>query len=99
MSTNWRGQPASRLDRSIVTNITSGTASQTTTPVGSQTYQIRVTSTLPIWAVVGSTTATANSGALIPANKSEYFITTPGQVFSFISTSTSSGYVSMTEMA
>src|SRR5262245_2236192 len=99
MGNNWKGQTASRLGRSIVTAITSGTASQTTTPVGSQTYQIRVQSTLPIWAVVGSTTATANSGALVPANSPEYFITTPGQVFSFISTSTSSGYVSLTEMA
>jgi hypothetical protein len=95
---SWRKAESSRFDRSIVTNITSGTASQTTTPVGSQTYQIRVTSTLPIWAVVGSTTATANSGALVPANRAEYFITTPGQVFSFISTSTSSGYVVVSEM-
>jgi len=73
----WRKQESSRLDRSIVTNITSGTASQTTT-VGSQTYQIRVTSTLPIWAVVGPTTATANSGALVPANRAEYFTCSPG---------------------
>jgi Terminase RNaseH-like domain/Terminase large subunit, T4likevirus-type, N-terminal len=47
---------------------------------------------------MGSTTATANSGALVPANRAEYFITTPGQMFSFISTSTSSGYVVVSEM-
>ena len=31
-------------------------------------------------------------------NVPEYFAVTPGQVFSFISTSTSTGYVSITEM-
>jgi hypothetical protein len=37
------------------------------------------------------------SDNLVPANVPEYFAVTPGQVFSFISTSTSSGYVSLTE--
>jgi hypothetical protein len=66
---------------------------------GSQTRQIRVVAPLPIWATVGSTTATANSDSLVPANVPEYFQVTPGQVFSFISTSTSSGYVSFAEMS
>jgi hypothetical protein len=38
------------------------------------------------------------SDSLVPAN-APVFAVTPGQVFSFISTSTSSGYVSTTEMA
>ena len=38
------------------------------------------------------------SDSLVPANVPEYFAVTPGQVFSFISTSTSTGYVSLTEM-
>jgi hypothetical protein len=43
---------------------------------------------------------TANSAsALIAANAvGEYFTVTPGQVLNFISTSTSTGYVSLTEM-
>ena len=39
------------------------------------------------------------SDSLMPAHVPEYFSVTPGQVFSFISTSTSSGYVSLTEMS
>jgi hypothetical protein len=44
-------------------------------------------------------TTTANSATLIPANTPEYFAVTPGQVLNFISTSTSTGYVSLTEMS
>jgi hypothetical protein len=94
----WRKAESSRLARSIVTNVTSGTVTQATTPVGSQTYQVRITSTLPIWVTFGTIAATANSDSFVPANKPEYFITTPGQCLGFISTSTSSGYVSLSEM-
>jgi hypothetical protein len=73
---------------------------QFTTPFGSQTRQVRITSTLALWATIDSTAVvTANSAAaLIPANVPEYFAVTPGQVLNFISTSTSTGYVSLTEM-
>ena len=52
--------------------------------------------TLDLTAVV-----TANSAsALIAANAvGEYFAVSPGQVLNFISTSTSTGYVSLTEMS
>jgi hypothetical protein len=65
-----------------------------------QTYQVRVTSTLPIWVTFGTTavTATANSDTFVAANKPEYFQVTPGQCLGFISTSTSSGFVSLVEM-
>jgi hypothetical protein len=60
----------------------------------------RLTSTLPLWLTIGSTAVvTANSAsALIPANVPEYFAVTSGQVLNFISTSTSTGYVCLTEM-
>jgi hypothetical protein len=56
---------------------------------------------LPIWATIGSSAVvTANSAATyLPANVPEYFIVTSGQGLNFISTSTSSGYVVVTEMA
>jgi hypothetical protein len=97
---SWRKAESSRLARSIVTNVTSGTVTQATTPVGPQTYQVRVTSTLPIWVTFGTTavTATANSDTFAPANRAEYFTVTPGQCLGFISTSTSTGYVCLTEM-
>jgi hypothetical protein len=97
---SWRKAESSKLARTIVTAIRSGTASQATTPVGSQTYQVRVVSTLRIWAAFGTTavSATANTDTFVAANKPEYFITTPGQCLGFISTSTSSGYVVLTEL-
>jgi hypothetical protein len=62
---------------------------------------VRIVTTLPIWATIGSTAVvTANSAATyLPANVPEYFIVTSGQVLNFISTSTSSGYVVVTEIA
>ena len=51
-------------------------------------------------ATVGSTNI-PGTGMFIPASTvtGEYFTVTPGQLFTFASTSTSSGYVSITEMA
>jgi hypothetical protein len=98
----WIGQSASRLGRSIVTQVATAqtNATQFTTPFAAQTYQVRVVSTLAIWATIGSTAVvTANSAsAYLPPNTPEYFAVTSGQVLNFISTSTSSGYVALTEM-
>jgi hypothetical protein len=102
--TQLESQPASRLGRSIVTQVATAqtNASQSTTNFGSQTRQIRVMHTFTggIWATVDTTaTVTANSSAvLIPANLPEYFAVTPGQQLNFLSTSTSTGYVVVTEM-
>jgi hypothetical protein len=96
-------QPASRLGRSIVTQIATAqtNATQFTTPFTAQTYQVRIVSTLALWATIGSTAVvTANSAAAyLPPNVPEYFAVTSGQVLNFISTSTSSGYVVLTEMS
>jgi hypothetical protein len=98
----WNGQQSSRLGRSIVTQVATAqtNATQFTTPFAAQTYQVRVVSTLALWATIGSTAVvTANSAsALIPANVPEYFAVTSGQVLNFISTSTSTGYVVLTEI-
>jgi len=98
----WPGQTSSRLGRSIVTQVATAqtNATQFTTPFAAQTYQVRLTSTLPIWLTIGSTAViTANSAAsYLPANWVEYYAVTSGQVLNFISTSTSTGYVVWTEM-
>jgi hypothetical protein len=95
-------QPASRLGRSIVTQVATAqtNATQFTTPFGSQTRHVRLVSTLALWATIDSTAVvTANSAAIyLPANTLEYFGCSPGQVLNFISTSTSTGYVVVTEM-
>jgi hypothetical protein len=97
--TQWESQPASRLGRSIVTQVATAqtNASQTTTNFGSQTRQVRINSTLAIWVTI-DTTAANSSAVLISPNVPEYFAVTPGQVLNFISTSTSTGYISLTEM-
>lgn len=103
----WEKQSASRLGRSIVTAVATAQVqvTQSTTAFAAQTYQVRVVHTLNgtagIWATIGSTATdvTANSSAaLIPAGLPEYFAVTSGQHFNFISTSTTTGYVVVTEM-
>jgi|RhiMethySRZTD1v2_1073278.scaffolds.fasta_scaffold57633_8 hypothetical protein len=98
----YQKQPGSRLARSIATQIATAqtNATQFTTPFAANTHQVRIASTLALWATIGSTAVvTANSVAtFIPANVPEYFIVTSGQVLNFISTSTSTGYVCWTEM-
>jgi hypothetical protein len=63
-------QTASRLGRSIVTQIATAqtNATQFTTPFGSQTRQVRIVSTLPIWVTLDSTAVvTANSASALIA--------------------------------
>jgi hypothetical protein len=88
---NYFWQPASRLGRSIVTQVATAqtNATQFTTPFSAQTYQIRLETTLPIWFTLGSTAVvTANSAAArLPSDRPEYFAVTSGQVLNFISTS------------
>jgi hypothetical protein len=96
----YQKQPGSRLGRSIVTSMATAQvagASNFSTNFAAQTYQ---TSTLPLWATIGSTAViTANSSAAyIPANVPEYFAVTSGQVLNFLTTSTSTGYVVVSEM-
>ena len=101
---------SSRLGRSIVTAVATAqtNASQTTTPFGTQTYQIRVTHSFAngIWIAVGNSTsqssvvsAAAGADNYFPNNWIDYYSCTPGQALAFISTSTTTGYVSVTEMS
>lgn len=98
MAVNVLEQTTSRRVAAVVFLRNSG-GKQFTTTFTPQTYQVRVVSTLPIWATIGSTqVVTANSSATyLPANVPEYFAVTSGQVLNFISTSTSTGYVVVTE--
>lgn len=90
-------QHSSRLGRQHVTTISSVSAQ--TTAFGSQTYQIRVVPTLSIYGITGTSTYTATGvESFFPANVIDYLTVTGGQVFTYISTSTSSGVVSITEM-
>ena len=100
MSNFWQKQPSSRILLSQATAITSGTVSQSLNAFSSQTTQVRVASTLSCWIRIGDGAQTAVAGdTFISANvNGEYFAVTPGQTLAFISTSTSSGYFSASEM-
>jgi hypothetical protein len=85
MSSFGQNFGSSRLGRSIVTAVTSGTVSQATTTIGSQTRQVRIIHNLAagIWITFGTTavTATANTDHYVPVNWESYFTVTPGQCF------------------
>lgn len=100
---NFEKQHSSRPIKYQVLAYT-GSASVPSTNFSSETFQIRVVSDIAGWFVIGDGTgvsATAQSGsAKINAGTDEEFWTvTPGQMCAFNSTSTSSGCVSVTEMA
>lgn len=95
-------QHSSRPDVTQILAYLGGGATVVSTNFGIATQQIRVVSEVQGWLSIGaSTTVTVGSNGLkISANvEGEYFTATPGQVAVFNSTSTSTGYVSITEMA
>jgi hypothetical protein len=98
-------QPSSRVLLVQTTSITSSTAGGLSVSPAAvfskETFQIRVASTLSGWMRYGDGAQTAIIGdTWVPANAPpEYFTVAPGQTFAFLSTSTSSGYISITEMA
>ena len=74
-------------------------------PFGPSTQQIRVTSNVSGFGSVDQSTSStgatsAGTGIIIPAHTTggEYFTVTPSMVFTFASSSTSSGLFSVTEM-
>jgi hypothetical protein len=82
----------------------SGIGTAVSTNFSGQTYQVRVATPVNGWFAIdnlGTVPTTAgNTGTWIAANiPGETFTCTPGELFSFSSTSTSSGSVSLTELA
>jgi hypothetical protein len=95
ISNHHRGSAAVSLQTSP-----SGTVSQAATPFGTQTRQVRVLSNLATWIEIGESgiTATAQSDTFLPANTVDYFQVTPEQILAFLSSSTSSGWFSLTPL-
>ena len=100
----WDKQRSSRPLKYQALAYGGNTTSVPSTNFTAQSYQIRVVSEVQGWLVIGdgtSVSATAQSGSLkISANVGgEYFAVSPGQMCAFNSTSTSTGFVSICEMA
>jgi hypothetical protein len=101
MSNYFGKQPSSRP---IVYQATAlATSSTVTNKFSAETYQIRVAATQPVWLVTGDTsTVSVSSGAGIFINPSvagEYFAVTPGQWAAWLTTSATTGWISITEMS
>jgi hypothetical protein len=107
MSNYYGKQPSSRILKAQ--NLTwTGTGTLVSTTFTAQTYQVRVATQLAGWINIdatgnSSTLPTTLGGAGTPIFASllgEYFAVTPGEIFSFSSTTTSSGqFITVTEMS
>jgi hypothetical protein len=78
------------------------------TNFGTETSQIRVLAQLQGWVTINQSTgdsiiasSAGGTGMIVAANTAagDYFTVRPGQIFTFSSTSTSTGAVSVTEMS
>jgi hypothetical protein len=100
LATFYLKQPASRWIKDNNILLTGNQTSTPSTNFAVATQQIRVCSNLSGFLQIdGSGTATANVSMFIPANVPEYFITSPGQLCAFVSTSTSTGVCSVQELS
>jgi hypothetical protein len=103
----WDRQPSSRVVLNQYLQYT-GSSSIPSTNFGAFTHQVRVISQVAGYLAFGpgstlgtTLAATAQSSSMfIPASTvgGEYFIVEPGTMCAFISTSTSTGIVNITEM-
>jgi hypothetical protein len=98
----WDKQPGSRILKAQNIALTGNAASTPSTDFSAQCYQIRCATTLAGWLRIGDNKAdpTAAIGdTFLPTGVVDYFAVTQGQRAAFISTSTSTGQFSLTEMA
>jgi hypothetical protein len=105
MGLQWDKQPASRVIKTQ-TLAYNGSGTVVSTNFGQQTYQLRVTTQVTGYGEIDNlgtviTTATRNSVGfdLYTGQPPEYFTVTPGELFAFSSTSTSSGTINLAEVS
>ena len=100
---NYFGKvPSSRILKAQNIALTGNAASTPSTDFSAETYQIRIATTLAGWLRIGdnkSDPTAAIGDTFIPAGAVDYFAVTPGQRAAFLSTSTSTGNCSLTEVA
>jgi hypothetical protein len=88
---------ASRLGTAQVLNYTGNQSAVTTNTFGSETFQCRIASPIAGYYRVDASNA-AVGDSWLPANWVEVVQCTPGQTLSWISTSTSTGNITVTEL-
>lgn len=97
---NFYSAATSRILKHNVIQYAGGLASLPTTAFQAQTRTIMVAAQVAGWITVGQNNATTApaSNTFIPANTPLTFTVTPGQNLAYISTSTSTGAISVTEL-
>jgi hypothetical protein len=105
MASFYPTQSASRIFRNNNILYTGNATTAISTQFSAQTRQIRVVTNITNGVFVSvtdssaATVAVVTGGAFVAANNfPEYFTVNPGQIAAINSTSTSSGFVSVTEM-
>ena len=101
MANYFGKQLSSRILKAQNIALSGNAASTPSTDFTAETFQIRVSTTLSGWFRIGDNKAdpTAVIGdTFIPTGVVDFFSVTPGQRAAFISTSTSTGNFSLTEM-
>jgi hypothetical protein len=105
MGLQWDKQPASRVIKTQTLAYT-GSGTVVSTNFTSQTYQIRVSTQVTGYGEIDNlgtviTTATRDSIGfdIYTGQPPEYLCVTPGELFAFSSTSTSSGTINIAECA
>jgi hypothetical protein len=100
---NWGKQPSSKP---IVYQATAlATVSTVTNKFSSETFQIRVSASQPIWLVTGDTSTvnvSTGAGAWINGGSGavgEFFTVSLGQFAAWLTTSATTGWMSITEMS
>ena len=109
MGTYFDRQPASRVITNQYLQYTGNTTSVPSTNFGPQTYQVRVIAQVAGYIAFGNgstlgttLSATAATSSMFIPNSTfggEYFTVSPGMMCAYISTSTSTGFVNITEMS
>ena len=104
MSNYFGKQPSSRPIKYQALAYGGNATSVPSTNFTPETFQIRVVAEVQGWLQIGDGTSVAatvasSSMKISPLVGGEYFAVTPGQMCAFNSTSTSTGFVSITELA
>ncbi len=99
MTSFFGKQPSSRIIASQSIAYTGDTASHLGSSFGNQTFQCRIVTQVSGYVRIDNGAAATTSDAMVISNNEYFFSCTPGQSVAFISTSTTTGNVSISEMS
>jgi hypothetical protein len=103
MGNYYHEAPASRVIATQTIQSTGGSTAYLSNGVGTQTYQVRLTTNIPGGARVkidsGATATVGSDTWLAPNVQGEIFACSPGMTISGVSSATSTGWLNISEMS